>query len=82
MLEYSLEQQIDVHLMQTLSSFSTSLVYVEASNEAPLDMEYVKSPDKPPLYKRGKKKITTVINKVTLTTLSVYKILAIRVSLH
>lgn len=47
MLEYPLEQQMDVQLMQTLSSFSTSLVYVEASNEAPLDVEYVKSPDKP-----------------------------------
>lgn len=50
MLEWPLEQQIAVQLMQTLSSFSTSLVSAQASNEAPLDTECVQSLDKPPQY--------------------------------
>lgn len=50
MLEWPLEQQIAVQLMQTLSSFSTSLVSAQASNEASLDTECVQSPDKLPQY--------------------------------
>lgn len=50
MLEWPLEQQIAVQLMQTLSSFSTSLVSAQTSNEAPLDTECVQSSDKPPQY--------------------------------
>lgn len=50
MLEWPLEQQSAVQLMQTLSSFSTSLVSAQASNEAPLDTECEQSPDKPPQY--------------------------------
>lgn len=50
MLEWPPEQQIAVQLMQTLSSFSTSLVSAQTSNEAPLDTECVQSSDKPPQY--------------------------------
>jgi len=50
MLEWPLEQQIAVQLMQTLSPFSTSLVSAQASNEASLDTECVQSPEKPPRY--------------------------------
>lgn len=50
MLEWPLEQQIAVQLMQTLSSFSTLLVSAQTSNEAPLDTECVQSSDKPPQY--------------------------------
>lgn len=50
MLEWPLEQQIAVQLMQTLSSFSTSLVFAQTSNEASLDTECVWSSDKLPQY--------------------------------
>lgn len=50
MLEWPLEQQIALQLMQTLSSFSTSLVSAQTSNEAPLDPECVQSSDKTPQY--------------------------------
>lgn len=53
MLEWPLEQQIAVQLMQTLSSFSTSLVFAQTSNEAPLDRECVWSSDKPPQYAKN-----------------------------
>lgn len=74
--------------MQTLSSFSTSLVSAQASNEASWDRECVQSPDKPPQYEKKKKKNKLREPQETwpqlqiMSALSIFTALVFGVSLH